>query len=70
MTRALTDVPPLRVLIDTSVIISGVLFGGTPADVLDAARTGAVRGVVSLHILGEFRDVLTRPRCENTTADS
>ncbi|MDO8880500.1 MAG: putative toxin-antitoxin system toxin component, PIN family [Coriobacteriia bacterium] len=53
---------PLRVLIDTNVLVSGVLFGGVPEDILDAARTGSIIGVVSLHILGEFRDVLTRPR--------
>ncbi|MDP2300637.1 MAG: putative toxin-antitoxin system toxin component, PIN family [Coriobacteriia bacterium] len=53
---------PLRVLIDTNVLVSGVLFGGVPGDILDAARTGPIIGIVSLHILGEFRDVLTRPR--------
>lgn len=53
---------PQRVLLDTNVLISAVLFGGVPERVVDAARRGAIRGVVSLHILGEFRDVLTRPR--------
>lgn len=52
----------VRVLIDTNVLVSAVLFGGVPGAIVDAARTGSVTGVVSLHILGEFRDVLTRPR--------
>lgn len=52
----------VRVLIDTNVLVSAVLFGGVPGIIVDAARTGSVTGAVSLHILGEFRDVLTRPR--------
>jgi putative PIN family toxin of toxin-antitoxin system len=51
-----------RVLIDTNVLVSGILFGGVPGQVVEAARDRRIRGVVSLHILGEMRDVLTRPR--------
>ncbi|MGB4592922.1 MAG: putative toxin-antitoxin system toxin component, PIN family [Coriobacteriia bacterium] len=51
-----------RVFIDTNVLVSAVLFGGPPAAVVDAARTGALHAAVSLHVLGEFRDVLARPR--------
>lgn len=47
---------------DTNVLISAVLFGGHPGRVLDAARTGVIEGVVSLHVLQEFRHVLSRPR--------
>ena len=53
---------PLRALIDTNVLVSAVIFGGVPGAVVDAVREGAITGVVSLHILGEFREVLTRPR--------
>lgn len=60
--RKPSSVRLLRVLIDTNVLVSAVLFGGVPGAVLEAARSGAVAGLVSLHILGEFRDVLTRPR--------
>ncbi|MFA5844790.1 MAG: putative toxin-antitoxin system toxin component, PIN family [Coriobacteriia bacterium] len=52
----------LRVLFDTNVLISAVLFGGVPGEIVDAARDGAIDGVVSLHILGELREVLTRER--------
>lgn len=51
-----------RVLIDTNVLISAVLRGGVPESILEAARGGQLRGFVSLHILVEFRDVITRPR--------
>lgn len=51
-----------RVLLDTNVLISAVFFGGVPEHILDEARGGTVDAVVSLHILAEFREVLTRPR--------
>lgn len=72
VTRATADVKRLRVLFDTNVLVSAVLRGGVPGRILEAARDGSVTGVVSLHILGEFRDVLTRPRLgvDTTLADA
>ena len=60
--EARADVQPPRVLIDTNVLVSAVLRGGVPGAILESVREGRMHGVVSLHILGEFRDVLTRPR--------
>lgn len=59
-----------RFFLDTNVLVSAVLFGGTPARLLDAVRDGIVQGVVSLHVLSEFVDVLIRPRfgIDETTA--
>lgn len=54
--------PRLRFFLDTNVLISAVLFGGVPGRLLDAVRDGRAEGVVSLHVLAEFVDVLTRPR--------
>lgn len=56
------DVHPPRVLIDTNVLVSAVLRGGVPGAIVESAREGRTNGVVSLHILGECRDVLTRSR--------
>jgi uncharacterized protein len=53
---------PDRVVIDTNVLLSGVLFGGRPGELVELARTGRIRGVTSLHILDEFRRVLVQPR--------
>lgn len=50
-----------KVVIDTNVLISAVVFGGAPERVLDLVRTGVLTGVTSLYILDEFRSVLTRP---------
>ncbi len=51
-----------RFFLDTNVLVSAVLFGGTPAVLVDAVRDDVVEDVVSLHVLSEFVDVLTRPR--------
>ena len=51
-----------RFFIDTNVLVSAVLFGCTPGDIVEAARDARVDGVVSLHVLSEFVDVLIRPR--------
>jgi putative PIN family toxin of toxin-antitoxin system len=48
--------------LDTNVLVSAVVFGGVPGALVDAARGGRVEAVVSLHVLSEFIEVLTRPR--------
>jgi putative PIN family toxin of toxin-antitoxin system len=50
-----------KVVIDTDVLISAVVFGGAPERVLDLVRIGVLAGVTSLYILDEFRSVLMRP---------
>ncbi len=63
---------PLRVFIDTNVLVSAVVYAGIPGRVLDAVDEGRLIGVVSLHVLEETRDVLTRPQFDfdGDTADS
>ncbi len=51
-----------RVVLDTNVLVSAVLFGGEPGRVVDAVREGVFVGVTSLYILDEFRSVLVRPK--------
>lgn len=51
-----------RLFLDTNVLLSAVLFGGVPGRLLEAVREGHADGIVSLHVLAEFVDVLTRPR--------
>jgi putative PIN family toxin of toxin-antitoxin system len=59
----------LRVVLDTNVLVSATRWGGVPGSVVDAARVGSIGGVVSLHILGELRDVLMRPGFGHSQAD-
>ena len=51
-----------RLFLDTNVLVSAVLFGGVPGALVDAVRDGRAEGIVSLHVLSELIDVLTRPR--------
>jgi putative PIN family toxin of toxin-antitoxin system len=53
---------PVRIVLDTNVLVSAIVFGGLPGRVVDAARDGTMTGIVSLHTLNELRIVLTRPR--------
>jgi uncharacterized protein len=53
---------PLRVVLDSNVVISGFLFGGLPARILGHAAKGSVQCFMSLPILDEIRDVLQRPK--------
>ena len=53
---------PLRVVLDSNVIISGFLFGGQPARILGRAADGSVQCFTSLPIFYEIRDVLQRPK--------
>jgi putative PIN family toxin of toxin-antitoxin system len=51
-----------RIVLDTNVIISAILFGGNPRRILDLVISGSVDCTLSLAILDELRDVLQRPK--------
>jgi putative PIN family toxin of toxin-antitoxin system len=53
---------PERVVFDTNVLLSAVLFVGRPGELLELARSGPIGAVSSLHMLHEFQRVLTQPR--------
>ena len=48
----------MRVLLDTDVLVSAVLFGGLPRQLLDAALQGRFVLVTGVELLDEFEDVL------------
>ncbi len=51
-----------RVVLDSNVIISGFLFGGSPARIIECVLAGRIACFTSLPILDEVRDVLQRPK--------
>jgi uncharacterized protein len=51
----------VRAVLDTNVLISAIVFGGVPRQILEAAVAGAVQLYVSEDTMAEFRDVLSRP---------
>lgn len=53
--------PDVRVVIDTNVAISGLLWHGKPRSVLEQARSGVITIFSSPALLDELADVLTRP---------
>ena len=48
----------LRVVLDTNVLISGLCFGGRPAQVLGHALTGRIKLFTSAVLIGEFKTVM------------
>jgi len=51
-----------RIVLDTNVLISAILFGGPPREVLKLVISGTVGCSLSLALLDELRDVLRRPK--------
>lgn len=52
----------MRVVLDTNVIVSALLWGGPPRAILRAARDGRVELVTCPAFLDELQDVLSRPK--------
>jgi putative PIN family toxin of toxin-antitoxin system len=52
----------VRVVLDTNVLISAILFGGKPRQILEKAIHGEIRLCISEPILEELRGVLRRPK--------
>ncbi len=50
----------MRVLFDTNVLVSAILFGGIPRQLLEAALTGDFDLITSQPLLAELEVVLTR----------
>jgi putative PIN family toxin of toxin-antitoxin system len=52
----------MRVVADTNVVVSGLLWRGNPRRVLDAARDGIIELFTSIALLEELEDVLSREK--------
>jgi putative PIN family toxin of toxin-antitoxin system len=52
----------MRVVADTNIVVSGLLWKGNPRRVLDAARNGAIDLFTSAVLLTELEDVLNREK--------
>jgi len=53
---------PLRVTVDTNILVSATINNGNPYKILKIAKEGKIILVISLDILKEFKDVISRPR--------
>jgi putative PIN family toxin of toxin-antitoxin system len=50
------------VIVDTNVLVSGLLWRGPPHAVLEQIRSGALKFVSSPALLAEFAEVIRRPK--------
>lgn len=53
---------PMRIVVDTNIVISGLLWWGTSRQILDLARMGTIELFTSALLLAELEDVLSRPK--------
>ena len=58
----------MRIVCDTNVLVSGLLFGGPPREVLSLVARGVVENCISPEILREVADVLQRPKFARVAA--
>ena len=56
------EVPVHHAVLDTNVLVSGILFGGKPREVLRLAIAGVIAAYLSPSMLRELREVLVRPK--------
>jgi putative PIN family toxin of toxin-antitoxin system len=54
----------VRAVIDTNVLLSGLLWRGTPHALMEKVRTGALTLISSPALLAEFAEVMNRPKFE------
>jgi uncharacterized protein len=52
----------MRLVLDTNVVASGLLWGGSSAQLLDAAQVGEVELFTSRPLLAELSNILTRSK--------
>ncbi len=52
----------LRVVLNTNVLISAILFGGKPRQILEKAISGEIQLCISESVLEELKGVLRRPK--------
>ena len=53
----------MRCVLDTNVVLSALLWNGSPRQLWVAAQQGAIELFTSEALIAELRDVLSRPKC-------
>ena len=52
----------MKIVCDTNVLVSGILFGGNPREILRLCSAGKVINFISPEMMQEVEDVLQRPK--------
>jgi putative PIN family toxin of toxin-antitoxin system len=59
----------ITVVIDTNVIISAILFGGIPGELIPLWKSGRIKPLASKEIIDEYIKVLAYPKFELSEAE-
>jgi len=59
----------IRVVIDTNVIVSAILFGGIPGELIPLWKSGRIKPLASKEIIDEYIKVLAYPKFELSEAE-
>lgn len=59
----------MRLVLDTNTAVSGLIWGGVPGQLIDAAAAGRVQLIVSLPLLDELHGVLFRDKFAGRLAE-
>ena len=54
----------IRIVVDTNVIVSGLLFGGIPGKIIEAFKRADVQLLITSDIVNEYIKVLSYPKFE------
>ena len=54
----------IRIVVDTNVVVSGLLFGGIPGKVIEAIKRTDIQLLISGDIINEYIKVLSYPKFE------
>ncbi|HUV78095.1 MAG TPA: putative toxin-antitoxin system toxin component, PIN family, partial [Desulfobacterales bacterium] len=54
----------IRVVIDTNIIVSAILFGGIPGELIPLWKSGRIKPLASKKIIEEYIKVLAYPKFE------
>ena len=60
----------VRAVIDTNVLLSGLLWRGTPHTLIEQVRTSALTLISSPALLAELGDVIRRPKFQTILSRS
>ena len=60
----------MRLVLDTNIVASGLLWNGVPAQLVDAARADKIEIFTSRVLLAELTRILCRAKCANVIAAS
>ena len=59
----------MRLVLDTNTAVSGLIWGGMPGRLIDAAAAGKARIIGSVELLDELKGVLSRPKFSSQFAN-